>query len=1010
MSKKSNRIIQVCVIAFLLIVFIVANVLINFFKGIIDQYLGDNSLPGEVLDPKQGDTVAQRVAEEGFVLLKNENDTLPLTNVTNINLFGWGSTDAGMLMCGGGSGDFTMVGNDKVEKKIVGLQEALEQLEELHSTDHVCDGDCSFVVNQDLVDFYESYCTVNRNGGTDSRDGWFNYNADPKYFNLVEPAMSEYPQELLDEALNFSDTALVVITRTGGESLDLPKYQRRYVPRKGSPASASNGSVVTRQDRTYLELSIEEEELINYVKGNYENVVIVLNTSATIEAGFIEDSDIDAAIYIGTPGQSGTVSLANILRGNVTPSGKLVDTYAYDLTTAASYANSPNANTYNGSTGVKSYTNGGYYIDYTEGIYVGYKWYETADSMGYWDDFEGDYGDGYDGIVQYPFGYGLSYTNFTWHVKSVSPDNNAKITGDTEVEIKIDVRNVGEVRGQDVVEVYYEPPYTDGGIEKSSSNLVAFAKTEVLEPQQVQTLTLKFKAEDMRSYDYSDANANGFSGYELDAGDYIIKLSTDAHTPNKNASGSGVEGGIINYTLEHNVQYSVDSDTNYPIENRFTGDSADGGVSIDGTNSNANIKYLSRADFEGTFPKESTERRAKANNFNANGWLSNKKDTNNMPSQGVDNGQNNIMLIIDYGTENADYNMDEISFFGDEDNYDDDRWEDLLDQITLSELQNLVMKGGYRTWDIPSIGKPRVTDLDGPTGFNRHPNAAPEFTGFPSAIIVAGTWNLNVVKYYGEVVGTEGVQAQLGGWYAPGMNIHRSPFCGRNYEYYSEDPFISGMIGAYVVKGVTEMGVYSYIKHFAINETELERNGLYTWLTEQTLREVYLRPFEISVKVGKANAIMSSYNRIGDTWTGGSYSLMTEILRNEWGFKGAAVTDYLDGYDSYKEVDQGIRAGNDIWLENGNDASPNSIGYTDRNSPTAVQCARDAAKHVVYMYCNTLKIADEAGNTVDEVIQTKEKFSTWKYFWIAGDIVAFGGLAAWAVILVVKTLKKDTIA
>lgn len=1003
-AKGGKKLGKIIVILLLAIIVCVANYFVNLYKGIINQYLGDNSLPGEVLNPEEGDSVVQSVAEEGFVLLKNENNALPLQkSVTKLNLFGWASTDEGMLMCGGGSGDFTMKGANGVQKDIVYLQEALEGLEELH--DHkeiVCDGNCSFEINQELVDFYESYCTVNRNGGTDSRPGWFNYSGDPKYFNLVEPAIDTYPDELLRSAEEFSDTALVVISRTGGESLDLPKYQRKYIPRSGQPASATSGTVVTDETRTYLELTTEEEGLLEYVKGAYENVIVVLNTSATIEAGFLEDDAIDGAIYIGTPGQSGTVSLGNILRGNVSPSGKLVDTYAYDLTTAASWASSPNANIENSSTGEKTYTNGGEaYIDYKEGIYVGYKWYETADKEGYWAGVSNEYGNGYEGVVQYPFGYGLSYTNFSWLVKSVSPANLSNITADTEIEIKIDVRNEGTVKGKDVVEIYYEPPYTNGSIEKSSSNLVAFAKTEELEPNQVQTLTLKFSADDMKSYDYSDANNNGHAGYELERGDYLIKLSTDCHTVKTDVSGLGTDAGVITYTVASDIKITEDKVTGYTVENRFTGDKADGGVSIDGSNIDANIPYLTRADFEGTFPQESTERRAKSSKINANGWLSTARDTDVMPTQGVDSG---LRLVENMGTDNAAYNQELIEFYGNPENYNSEEWDTLLNQITVSELESVVMKGGYATWEIPSVSKPKVTDLDGPTGFNRHPNGAPEFTGFPSSIVVAGTWNTNVAEYYGQVVGTEGTQAGVGGWYAPGMNIHRSPFCGRNYEYFSEDPFISGMIGAAVVKGTLEKGVYSYIKHFAVNDNENNRSGLYTWLTEQALREVYLRPFELSIKIGKANGIMSSYNRVGDTWTGGSHALMTEILRNEWGFKGAAVTDYVDGNSrsNYMGVDQGIRAGNDIWLENGNDASMNGMNYLDRTSATSITCSREATKHVIYMYCNTLSTSWAAGNEVGDVIQAEEKTQLWVIIWYAVDVVIGGLLLIWLIRVLTK--------
>ena len=995
MKKTKNKVIQLVLVGVLVCVMIAANIVLSFFSGLVDQYLGDNFMPAETLDPTEGDLAVQKVAEEGFVLLKNEDNTLPLADVTNVNLFGWCSSDAGTLMCGGGSGDFTMWSSGDPVKEITGLKDALEGL-----------SDKPFNVNPDLVEYYKEYCTVNRNGGTDSRSGWFNYNGDPKYFNLVEPNINDYPQDVLSSAIEFSDTSIVVITRTGGESLDLPKYQRKFIP-SGNGTSASNGKIVTDNTRTYLQLSTEEEALINYVKDNYDNVIIVLNTSATLECGFIEDDAIDAALYIATPGQSGLKSLAKILRGQSTPSGKLVDTFAYDLTTAASYANSPDANKVNGPTGERTYTNSTSeeYIDYLEGIYVGYKWYETADTEHFWDDVSNEYGTGYDGVVQYPFGFGLSYTEFEWTVKSVSPANAAQITANTPIEIKVDVRNVGTMAGKDIVEVYYEPPYTPGGIEKSSSNLVAFAKTNLLQPNDVQTLSIKFSSADMKSYDCYNLSGcvDDDGGYVLEKGAYTIKLSTDAHNVKANVNGgfTGVNGGKIVYNVSSDIAIEIDEATGNEIKNRFTGDTADGGISIDGKNvSGWDIKYLSRADFEGTFPQLNQERRAKGSNFNPNGWLSTKKNTTEMPTQGV---SGDLKLIENMGTSNAAYNDELITQLGDEANYDDDDlWDPVLNQITTTELFDLAMKGGYTANKLPSIGKPTTVDLDGPTGFNRHPHSTPEFSGFPSAIVVAGTWNTDVAELFGRVVGMEGVAAGYGGWYAPGMNIHRSPFDGRNYEYFSEDPYISGTIGASIVEGATKEGIYCYIKHFAINETENQRNGLYTWLSEQALREVYLRPFEISVKVGKANAIMSSYNRIGDTWTGGSHALMTEVLRDEWGFKGTAVTDYLDGSDSYKTVDQGIRAGNDIWLENGNDAKYTAVGLKDTKSATAVACVRDVAKHVIFTYCNTRKAAIDDGNATDDVVEFEKGFSTWKIYWIVFDVLAFGGLVAWGAITTVK--------
>lgn len=857
--------------------------------------------------------------------------------------------------------------------------------------------------NKEIISMYKQYKS-SRDKEMNSGSYWSDKTPYP-FFNLIEPKISMV-QPLIANAKAFSDNAIVVISRLGGEGRDLPQEQYKW-------NGGGKSDVTTVSDRTYLELTSEEEDLLELVGSEFSNVIVLLNTCNAMELGFLEDAKygVDAALNVSCPGQSGSISIAKILKGEVNPSGKTTDIYAYDLTTAATYANAPNGqNTTAGKNGEKQYQGGGNYIDYSEGIYVGYKWYETADTEGYW-----DARGGYENVVQYPFGYGKSYTQFAWNVMSVTPASGSRVTEDTEVTIVVSVTNEGTVPGRDVLQLYYTPYYKQGEtqIEKSSVNLGEFEKTEVLYPKDQadtthpyeQLVTIKFRVSDMKSYDYAGVKTEN-GGYVLEKGEYSLTLRTDSHTV---ADAEG-KGATITYSIEDDIILDTDETTGNSVENRFTGDQAtDNGISIDGSNTGANIKYMSRANFEETFPVMSTEKRSKDSKLVAqkDNWLSDRKNTDVMPTQGVDSG---VRLYT--GDNYSEMNEDVIFTYGNPENFDDEAlWDELLNQLPVSELVGLVEGGGYQTAAAPSIGKPAVTDLDGPSGLNDTNMTVADkkeaaWTSFPVETVMGQTWSKRLAYVYGLAVGNEACNGKfpVSGWYAPAVNIHRSPFDGRNFEYFSEDPYLSGILGANTVEGATSNGLYCYIKHFAVNETEFNRSGLYTWLTEQALREIYLKPFEICVKEGEANAIMSSFNRIGATWAGGSYALLTEVLRNEWGFKGSVVTDYSSG-GTYMSVDQGVRAGGDLWLNGARSVLLNN-GISDKSSATAISCMRDAAKNIVYTHCNTLYRLDQFIKNPDAnnkfTVQLGSRAASgavpyWLIGLIAADVVIVAALVFWGI-------------
>lgn len=834
------------------------------------------------------------IAEEGIVLLKNDSSLLPLKADANLNVFGWASTNP----CYGGTGSGSL--SDAYET--VSLLKGLE--------------DAGFKLNNALSDFYKEYRADRPSVGMWAQD-----------WTLPEPVKASYSQELLSGAKSFSDTAMVVITRVGGEGADLP----------------SDVSKVTYTDNSkdykdfeagdhYLKLSKTEKDLVDLVCSNFNNVILVYNGANAMELGFLNDyKQIKSAIWCPGTGQSGFEALGEIVSGAVNPSGKTSDTFVKDLTKTPEFNNFgsftyDNMAEFSGKAfkGEDTYPS---FVNYVDGIYVGYRFYETAAEESLID---------YDNTVVYPFGYGLSYTGFTQKMGALT-ETDGKITFDVTVE------NTGDVAGKDVVQVYYNPPYTNGGIEKASANLAAFKKTGLIKPGESETVTISFLTEDMASYDSA-----GTGGYVLDAGDYGISIRNDSHRI------------IEEQTM--NVPSQI-------IYNESNPRSTDEVVAVNQfKEAKGDLKVLSRADGFSNYkevtapPKTMTMPEEYKKTF-VNNKNYDPKDHNDpadeMPITGAKNG---LTLASMRGLP-----------------FDDPQWEKLLDQLTVTEMDTMVAIGGYQTSAAKSVKKVGTVDCDGPASINNNFTGVGSI-GFPSAVMIACTWNEDIAKAFGESIGAMADEMDVSGWYAPAMNTHRSAFGGRNFEYYSEDGLLGGKMAANALKGAEEHGVYGYIKHFALNDQETNRlNMLCTWSEEQAIREIYLKPFEIAVKEGGAKAVMSSFNYIGTEYAGASSALLNTVLRGEWGFQGFVLTDYFGGY-GYQNADQEIRNGNDAMLV-AYDTETNHL--KDTESATSVKAMRQSAKNIMYTVVNSR--AYEGNNA-------KGGLMSWQILAIGIDVILAAGL------------------
>lgn len=852
-------------LAMVLILVIIVN-MISF--GPMSTLIGLSTGSGTISEKTSNEAmdVAEEVAQEGIVLLENDG-LLPLEDTKNINLFGWASSNP--LYGGSGSGGI----NDLYP--IVSLSEGLEN--------------AGFAVNTDLADFYNNY-TSERPEMSIQKQSW----------TLPEPPVGTYPEELIQGAKEFSDVAVVVLSRMAGEGhSDMPKDVSKV-----SFDHNSNEYDDFSAGEHYLQLSQTEEDMIKMVTENFEKVVLVYNGANPLELGFVNEyNQIKSVIWSPGPGNVGFDALGQVMSGDVNPSGKTPDTFVYDMTKAPWWNNwvkNPYENL--ADMAVEGMNQGRpemyapSFINYVEGIYVGYKYYETAAAEGFIN---------YEETVQYPFGHGLSYTTFTQEMGPVS-EKDGSLTFD------VTVTNTGSVAGKDVVEVFYNPPYTNGGIEKAAANLVTFEKTELLEPGKSQTLTITFNLEDMAAYDSVRAKA-----YVLDEGDYTISINSNSHT-----------------ILDKQI-YTVNSKVTYDGEDGRSSDIVTATNQFDEVM--GEVTYLSRKDGFANYETATaapdsmilSNKYASEYHLNSNyDYTEYLNEDDVMPTTGVDNG----MALADL--RGADY--------------DDPRWEKLLDQMTVDEMGELISMAGYQTAAVESVGKLGTVDADGPAALNNNFTRAGSI-GFPVAIVVASTWNQDLALKYGESMGKMAQEMNVTGWYAPAMNTHRVPFGGRNYEYYSEDGVLAGKIAANAVKGAKNYGVYSYIKHFALYDTNGKMVSI--WSNEQAIREVYLKPFEIAVKEGKADALMVGWNFLGHKWVGENSNLMNTVLRDEWGFRGMALTDFFrNNGHGFMNADAALSNGVDAMLSTF-DGEQNNV--KDPSAATTVIAMRNASKNIMYTVVNS---------------------------------------------------------
>ena len=853
--------------------------------------------------------VAEEIMEDGIVLLKNES-LLPLNETKKLNIFGWESINP--AYGGAGSGGI----NDLYD--IVSLNQGLEN--------------AGFSINQELVDFYNNY-------GADNPE----MSIQKQSWTLPEPPVDTYSDELIKSAKEYSDVAVVVLSRKAGEGHnDIPMDVR-----KAAYDNNSDEYDDFPEGEHYLQLSQTERDMVDMVCSNFDNVIVVYNGANQFELGFADEyPQIKSVVWCPGTGNVGFNALGKVFSGEVNPSGKTPDTFIYDMTTAPWWNNAEKTEYTNLADMAVEGMNAGTaqvyapaFTNYVEGIYVGYKYYETAAQEGAID---------YDKTVQYPFGYGLSYTEFEQKMGELEEK-------DGQISVDVEVTNTGDVAGKDVVEVYYKPPYTNGGIEKSSANLIEFAKTNLLQPGESQTVTVTFSIEDMASYDENNAKA-----YVLEKGDYVISINSDSHT-----------------VLDQKT-YTADKDVVYKGENkRASDDTAATNVFED---AKGDITYLSRADHFANY-EEATAAPASAelgepyvseyhlnSNFDKTTYLN---DEDVMPTTGADNG----LTLADM--RDADY--------------DDPRWEKLLDQLTVDEMANMIAMAGYQTAAMDSVGKVATLDFDGPAAINNNFTGVGSI-GFPIEVVVASTWNKELAQAWGECMGKISQEMGAEGWYAPGMNTHRTAFGARNYEYFSEDGVLAGNMGAKAVEGARNYGVYSYIKHFALYEGNAKMVSV--WSNEQAIREIYLKPFEISVKQGGANAVMVSWSFLGDKWTGESSNLMNTVLRDEWGFRGMALTDFFrNNGHGFMNADAALANGVDAMLSTFN-GEENNVANPEH--PTSVLQMRNACKNVMYTVVSSWAYDGEHEETGME---------NWKKAGIGIDIVIALFMAGMEV-LIIRGYKK----
>ncbi|MCQ2797042.1 MAG: glycoside hydrolase family 3 C-terminal domain-containing protein [Bacilli bacterium] len=873
------------------------------------------------------------------------------------------------------------------------------------------DGQTSYNLNEDLTKYgievnseLPAYYTKWHKAEGDSNTIMAPFDT---FYQVREPSLessTEY-QEIYERALDFSSTAFFVVSRHAGENSDCPHYQTKC---EGQP---------TDNTRTYLEISTEEEYTIRQLAKDFENVVVVINSTNTMMLDYLDDIEgIDACISVGATGVQGALSIPEILWGDASPSGHLTDTIPYDFRNNVTYfrGNSKFTHKYTGApsscttmgAGGNAFYRTSVYVEYTEGIYVGYRWFETADAEGFWDTAE--YG-GYENVVQFPFGYGMSYTTFDWKfIESSKPESEPLVDNKEKITLTVQVKNTGTVAGKDTVQVYLNAPYYKGGIEKSEVKLVAYAKTPELQPDQTTNLTIDVETKEFKSYDCYDANGNGFEGYEMEMGDYELRLQTDAH--NK----KDMDKNTITYHLDSDLLITEDEKTGNTVENRFTGDTAYEECPIDGSSVDQDIEYIHRDNFPELLTKVEDDKPWNDKLLKrANGRVASNSCYSMSSGSTLDAWDD---AMVDYFGEavrtdkptwdaSGDLKLMEggaLTELGYElaANYDDERWEDVLDQVPFAQAQKiLTMDTQYKCPGIEAIGLRTNEDgafqhAEGASQVgNGHMAPNTSCVGYPGSTVLAQTWNQTLAYMFGKSEGNDMGPAGKDALYSPACNIHRSPFGGRNSGYQSEDPYLSGRVVGNIIRGLGVYGKTSFVKHFALNDQDFNRMGLYTWCTEQAFREIYLRTFEEAIKFGDSTGLMTSFNRTGAIWAGGNEALIQGVLRSEWGFKGQIITDMTENKTN---MDGGanLRAGGNINL-GGYQTAGRALNQS--SSPRLLWRAREAIKQIAYSYSHALyknATYNESADPADAVIvyETKLSWQWWKPGLVAIDSVVGGVL------------------
>ena len=943
-------------LAILLALAIVVNLICTGpMSTMLDLVSGEGSISEET--SAEATELVNEITQEGIVLAQNDDNILPVASGSKLNVFGWASTSP----CYGGTGSGALNDAYPVTDLLTGLHDA------------------GIETNDELSKFYTDYCSTRPTVGMSKQD-----------WTLPEPNVSLYTDEMMENAKAYSDTAMVVITRVGGEGADLPtdmsavvdgSWIRRVAEYRGSEKGAgyyngtyddslNEGNDWDKGDH-FLQLSNREEELIDLVTSNFDKVVVVYNGANAFEMDWVKDyPQIKGVLLCPGTGQSGFEGFGRVVAGEVNPSGRTADTYVADLTASPWWNNFgdfkyTNASEFNSNaSGFDPEGTTPSFVNYVEGIYVGYKFYETAADEGLID---------YDKEVVYPFGYGLSYTTFTQKMSDITSDGSS-------LKFSVTVTNTGSAAGKDVVEIYNDPPYTNGGIEKASANLLDFAKTSELAPGESETIDFTIPVEDLASYDYKN---NGC--YVLEAGDYIISTNSDAHN------------------VLDSKTYTVASDIVYNESNKRESDEV---VAINQFDfAEGEITYLSRADgfanYDEAIAAPATYEmsdEAKAGFENCFTYTESGYEKDEDPNaEDITTGAKNGLKIEDNGkTTDLGFQLGA--------DFNDPQWDALLDELTVDEMENMYINAYGGLAELKSVGKTKSKDADGPSQIGGFTGMGAG-TGFPSSSTLAQTWNGELAQEEGRTIGTQALQNGYTGWYAPATNMHRSPFNGRNYEYYSEDSLLSGVICGNTVHGANDAGVYTYVKHFICNDGEsgIYRDSVYTWMTEQALREIYLRPFQMLVEDYDAVGLMSSYNRIGAVWAGGSEALLTGILRDEWGFDGAVITDYCD-HHSYMNGDQALRAGGSLWMAG-------FIGGKmafETGSNSYLQALRRATKEALYMYLHVRVTNRDYAESIGDTAALRHDFKPavlgWRHLVALIDLVAVA-LFALAIRGIVRDVK-----